>query len=205
MASSSVGMSYTLAGLAVTVAIGGSVARAQPMAQPDPPGPVTATPPAPPVVAPDDVATLPDVVAEPEHITSGVEALLRIDGKGRGFAGGFGIAFAATDSIELELAALRSDIWGAYAGVRYRFLTGWLRPYAAVGIPMFFFTDDAGASTAAFGVRGAAGLELMLSSHYSVEADLGVEHFLNVSDTLFMGQALEATVFVPTLALIGRI
>ncbi len=63
-------------------------------------------------------------VSEPDHVTSGVEALLRIDGKGRGFAGGLGLAYAASDELELEVAGLRSDIWGAYAGVRYRFLAG---------------------------------------------------------------------------------
>ena len=170
MASSSVGMSYTLAGLAVTVAIGGSVARAQPMAQPDSAG------------SGDRDATCSArrgarrrcdpsrrrSRARAHHLgRRGVVAHRRqrprLRGRLRDRVRGDGLDRA-------RVAALRSDIWGAYAGVRYRFLTGWLRPYAAVGIPMFFFTDDAGASTAAFGVRGAAGLELMLSSHFSVEA-----------------------------------
>lgn len=146
-----------------------------------------------------------DVAQAPEHITSGVEALVRVDGKGRGFAGGLGIAYSATDTVELQLAALKSDIWGAYAGVRYRFLTGWIRPYAALGMPMFFFSDDAGTTTGAFGVRAAAGVELVLTNHLSVEGDLGIEHFFNVGGTLYMGEQFDETIFVPTLGVMGRL
>ena len=69
--------------------------------------------------------------------------IVRIDGNHwTGFAGGLGIAYAASDNFEVELAGLKSDVYGAYAGARYLLLTGWLRPYLAAGIPMFFFTDD---------------------------------------------------------------
>ena len=142
---------------------------------------------------------------EPERaIASGVVGVLRIDGKGRGAAGGLGIAYAPSDTLELELAGLKSDVWGAYAGARYRFLTGWVRPYAAAGLPLFFFTDDSHMSKIAFGARLAGGVELMINGHLSVAADLGIEHFFNVGDTIYKMKRLEETVFVPTLGLIGR-
>nr|HEX4312867.1 outer membrane beta-barrel protein [Kofleriaceae bacterium] len=141
---------------------------------------------------------------QPEHtVSSGALAMLRIDGEGHGFAGGLGIAFAATDNFEVELAALRSNEWGAYAGARYRFLTGQIRPYLGAGIPVFFFTttDDNGVDSSHVGVGGriAGGVELELNGHLSVEGDLGYEHFFNVSNTPFI-----ANVFVPTVGLIGR-
>jgi hypothetical protein len=51
----------------------------------------------------------------------------------------------------------------------------------------------------AIGVRAAAGLELMINGHLSVQGDVGYEHFFFVDDHF------EADVFVPTLGLIGRL
>jgi len=152
----------------------------------------------------------PDIVVQPvvseRRITSGVAGLLRIDGKGRGVAGGLGFALAPTDSIELELDALKSNIWGAYAGIRMRFLTGWVRPYVGGGIPMFFFENEQNMqNTAVFGVRGAAGGELRINGHLSVQADVGFEHFFGVEDKLLGGKRPEANVFVPTVGVIGRL
>ena len=151
-----------------------------------------------------DVAMLTALPPEEEPITSGALGLMRIDGKGRGVAAGIGIAIAR-DRFEGELLLLRSQETGAYLGGRYRFLTGQLRPYAALGIPMFVFDAvdlDATASTThlGIGVRAAAGLEVVVNGHISVQADLGYEHFWRVSMTNF-----EADVFVPTLGVIGRL
>ncbi len=147
------------------------------------------------------------VLVEPvEHLTSGVVGIVRIDGNHwKGFAGGLGIAYADTDHIEIELAGLKSDVYGAYAGVRYLFLTDWLRPYAAAGMPLFFFTDDSGDSRISVGGRVCAGLELKLNGHLSVYGDLGVEHFFNVSDVIYKMQTFEATTFAPTIGVIGRL
>ena len=139
-----------------------------------------------------------------EHISSGVVGVMRVDGKGRGVAGGLGIAYTPEDHVELELAGLRSDFWGAYLGVRYRFLTGPLRPYAAAGMPLFFFDDDKQESKVAIGVRGAGGVELVINGHFSVEGDLGIEYFFNVSGVTYMQHTLDDLVFVPTLGVIGR-
>jgi len=134
--------------------------------------------------------------------------VLRIDGKGRGFAGGAGLALAS-DHWEGELAILKSDLYGGYIGARYRLLTGWFRPYGALGMPIFLFDadtlDDMGNVTGtekrvSVGVRYAAGLELVINGHLSVQADLGVEHFFFVGGTRY-----EANAFVPTLGVIGRL
>jgi hypothetical protein len=143
---------------------------------------------------------------EQRNISSGVVGVLRIDGKGRGIAGGLGIAFAPLDSVELELAALRAEDWGAYAGMRIRFLTGWLRPYIGGGVPLWFFTDETTMESAvALGLRGAGGVELKLNGHLSVQADVGLEHFFNVKDTIVHGKRPDETVFVPTVGVIGRL
>jgi hypothetical protein len=148
------------------------------------------------------------IINEPsqhESIASGVVGILRVDGQGRGAAGGLGIAYAPTDRVELEVAGLRSSIWGIYAGMRWRFLTGWVRPYAGGGFPMFFFTDDNMTSRTAVGIRGAGGIELMINGHLSIEGDVGIEHFFNVSGVYVDEKTLDENVLVPTLGIIGRL
>ena len=132
------------------------------------------------------------------RISSGALAVLRIDGKLRGVAGGLGLAIAR-GRFEGDLMALRSDQTGAYLGLRVRILTGFLRPYVAAGMPAFLY-DDLDSTKLAVGVRAAAGVELMINEHFSVEGDLGYEHFFGVEETMF-----EADVFVPTLGVIGRL
>lgn len=148
----------------------------------------------------------PSLVEPVDHLTSGVIGIVRIDGNHwKGFAGGVGIAYAASDNFEVELAGLKSDVYGAYAGARYLLLTDWLRPYLAAGIPMFFFTDDSNTSQVSVGGRLAAGIELKLNGHLSVQGDLGIEHFFNVSDVIYKMQTFEATAFAPTIGVIGRL
>ncbi|HET9993588.1 MAG TPA: hypothetical protein VFQ65_33855, partial [Kofleriaceae bacterium] len=153
-----------------------------------------------------DYDETPNLVESVEHLSSGVIGIVRIDGNHwKGFAGGVGIAYAASDNFEVELAGLKSDVYGAYAGARYLLLTDWLRPYLAAGIPMFFFTDDSGQSQVSVGGRLAAGIELKINGHLSVQGDLGVEHFFNVSDVIYKMQTFEATTFAPTIGVIGRL
>jgi len=137
-------------------------------------------------------------------ITSGVIAVLRIDGEGRGLAGGLGIAVSRA-RLEAELMVLKSDSTGGYIGLRYRLLTGFFRPYLGVGIPGFAYdqVDDMGVETStklALGLRVAGGLELKINGHLSVKADLGYEHFFFVDDPL-----IDTNIFVPTLGVIGRL
>jgi hypothetical protein len=143
--------------------------------------------------------------APAQTISSGIVGILRIDGKGRGAAGGLGFAWAESDHIELELAGLRSDSWGVYAGFRWRFMAGWLRPYAGAGIPAFFFQDDNMTNQVAVGVRGAGGIELMINGHLSVEGDIGYEHFFNVNGVYLHDKTIDTDVVVPTVGVIGRL
>jgi hypothetical protein len=137
-------------------------------------------------------------------ISSGVIAVLRIDGEGRGFAGGLGLALSRA-RLDAEIMVLKSDSTGGYLGLRYRLLTGWLRPYVGLGIPGFAY-DQPDPNTMetskklAVGVRGAGGVELRINSHFSLQADLGYEHF-------FVGEStrIDANIFVPTVGVIGRL
>lgn len=153
-----------------------------------------------------DRGEAPPADPDDESIASGVLGVMRIDGKGRGFAGGAGLAISR-GNFEIELMLLKSDEVGGYLGLRYRLLTGFFRPYGAVGAPGFVFDHDelspGGATMTtrrlAVGARAAAGIELMINGHLSVQGDLGYEHFFFVDDHY------EADVFVPTLGVIGRL
>jgi hypothetical protein len=139
---------------------------------------------------------------EREVISSGLIAVMRIDGEGRGFAGGFGIA-VSRGRFEAEVMVLRSQLTGGYLGMRYRFLTGFVRPYVAAGVPGFVFTPQEmdASQQLGVGIRGAAGVELKINGHLSIQGDVGYEHFfVNEEETLF-----DANVFVPTLGVIGRL
>jgi hypothetical protein len=132
------------------------------------------------------------------RITSGAHALLRVDGKLRGVAAGLGLA-VSRGRLEGDLLILRSAETGAYLGARVRLLTGTVRPYLGGGVPTFLY-DDLGATKIAVGVRGAAGLELFINAHLSIQADVGYERFFGVEDTMF-----ESSVVVPTVGVIGRL
>ena len=188
---------------ASVLALSTGTARAQPA---DLAPPSSSTPTTPPSVAPGpslvpgsrpDASTIDDVG---EPLTLGAIAGLRIDGKGRGFAGSLGVTIAG-DQLEAELMFLKADAAGGYLGGRYRFLRGWARPYGALGMPVFLYEQlEMGPQKLAIGMRVAVGIELALSSTFSVQADLGVEHFFDVADTNF-----DANVFVPAVGVIGRL
>lgn len=161
-----------------------------------------------PDLSPDDEPVIVEAPSVDPRIRSGVVGVVRIDGKARGAAAGLGVAFAPLDTVELELAALRSDHWGAYAGLRVRFSTGWVRPYGAFGLPAFVFEDenDAMRTKVALALRGAGGVELELNEHLSVKGELGIEYFFNIGDDVVVGgKRPERTVFVPALGVVGRL
>jgi hypothetical protein len=149
------------------------------------------------------------VVRYPTHdsISSGLLGVLRIDAEGRGFAGGLGLAIAR-GRFEADVMVLRSNVTGGYLGARYRFLVGFLRPYAAIGIPAFVFDNPIESAMGepttetklAIGARVAGGIELYINGHLSVQGDFGFEHFWFVKDTRFV-----ENVWVPTLGVIGRL
>ncbi|MBA2539477.1 MAG: hypothetical protein H0V17_07580 [Deltaproteobacteria bacterium] len=139
-------------------------------------------------------------------ISAGVLGVVRIDAEGRGVAGGIGVAISR-GRFEGDVLLLRSNQTGGYLGLRYRILTGLLRPYVSAGIPGFVFDNtstvnmiEVTETKLAIGARVAGGLELFINGHVSVQADLGFEHFWFVDNTPFV-----ANVWVPTLGVIGRI
>jgi len=157
--------------------------------------------------APEDTAALAAATyIPPEHIAPGAVGQLRIDGNHfKGFALALGIVYPVTESFHLEIEGMKSDVWGAYLGGRYLFMTGFLRPYAAAGLPLFFFTDDSSHDQVGVGGRVAGGLELVINGHFSVEGELGIEHYFNVSGVIYKGQMFDQTSFAPTLGVIGRL
>jgi hypothetical protein len=140
---------------------------------------------------------------EPISISSGLLGVIRIDGEGRGFAGGLGLAIAR-GRFEADVMILRSNQTGAYLGMRYRILQGFFRPYLALGIPAFVFDhtlmDGTAETKLAVGLRGAAGLEIRINGHLSVQGDIGYEQFWFVKGTRFI-----ESVWVPTIGVIGRL
>jgi len=97
------------------------------------------------------------------------------------------------------------NLHGGYIGARYRLLVGWLRPYVALGMPLFLYDEMEanGMGTSkrvALGVRGAGGVELKINGHFSVHADLGYERFFAVEESLFY-----TNYFIPTVGVIGRL
>ncbi len=140
---------------------------------------------------------------EPISISSGLLGVIRIDGEGRGFAGGLGLAISR-GRLEADIMILRSNQTGAYLGMRYRILQGFFRPYVALGAPAFVFDhmlmDGTTETKLAVGLRGAAGLEIRINGHLSVQGDIGYEQFWFVEGTRFIDQ-----VWVPTLGVIGRL
>jgi hypothetical protein len=145
------------------------------------------------------------VIREPDRhgISSGVLGVVRVDGEGRGIAGGIGLA-VSLGRFEGDLMYLRSNLNGGYVGARYRFLVGWLRPYASVGMPLFIYdeTDEMGSTSkrVALGVRAAGGIELKINGHFSVHGDVGYERFFAVEESLFF-----TNYFIPTVGVIGRL
>ncbi|HEX7842481.1 MAG TPA: hypothetical protein VF469_33640, partial [Kofleriaceae bacterium] len=160
-----------------------------------------------PIIPHYDVSDRGEAILEPDDdIGSGVISVVRIDGKGRGFAGGAGLAIAH-GKLEFDLMVLKSDELGGYLGARYRPFTGVFRPYAALGVPGFAYSHEEPSTSAmiqtttrlAVGVRAAAGLEIKINGHFSVQGDLGYEHFF------FVDEHFESDVFVPTVGVIGRL
>jgi len=81
------------------------------------------------------------IIGGDETIGSGAIGVVRIDGKGRGFAGGAGLAIAK-GRLETELMVLKSDVIGGYLGFRFRLWKGVFRPYIAIGFPAFVYHHD---------------------------------------------------------------
>lgn len=98
-----------------------------------------------------------------------------------------------TDRIEVNAGALLGRFRGGYLGGSFAVLPGRLRPIAAAGL--LVVSDDG----ARFAVRGAVGLEVVVSRNLSLFTELGGEHLFNPPMTVF------ANAFVPSAGVLGRL
>lgn len=96
--------------------------------------------------------------------------------------------------VEARAAVILGPKIGAYAGLTYGFLSEAYRPYVSAGVPLFF------SSGVRYGIRGAGGLEWVVSRHLALIIEAGVEHQFNPE----MG-ATKATLFVPAAGVLGRL
>jgi len=156
-----------------------------------PEAPVVTAPPV--VVAPPTGGEI-DGGAEPAKPSRlGAYVVANIDVTNKGGAARVAVTFELVPRLQLEAGGIIGASPGAYAGVRYGLLPGRFRPLLAVGAPVFI---KDGAHVA---VRGAAGLEIVLSPRVSVVVEAGVEHVLNPAMNFV------DTMFVPSIGAAGRL
>lgn len=104
-----------------------------------------------------------------------------------------GLDFDVTSQLAIEAAALIGPTSGGYAGASYMFLPGSLRPYGAIGMPLFF------SEGARVGLRAGGGLEIVITDHVSLVAEVGVEVLLNPEDDILKA------VMIPAVGATGRL
>lgn len=136
-----------------------------------------------------------DVVPEPEEPRSrlGGLALGHFDVARGGAALLVGLTADITTPLQLQVAGVIGPTYGMYAGASFAILPGRTRPFVAAGMPVFF------SNGARFGVRAAGGVEIQLTRHVSLLAELGAEMMLNPEDNI-----LKAA-FIPALGATGRL
>jgi hypothetical protein len=120
-------------------------------------------------------------------------ALAHLDIPRGGAAALVGVTYDISGALQVQGAAILGPTYGAYAGARFAFLDGKLRPFLAAGMPLFI------SSGARVGVRGAGGGELEITPHFSLIAELGAEVMLNPEDDI-----LKAA-FIPAVGISGRL
>jgi hypothetical protein len=123
----------------------------------------------------------------------GAFAAAHVDVIHKGGAGLVGALYDITPRIEVQAAALIGPSSGAYVGGRFAILTGALKPIVSAGMPVFF------SSGPRFSIRGAGGVEYAINRHFSIIAEVGVEHVFNPE------AGIKSTLFVPALGASGRL
>lgn len=132
------------------------------------------------------------IVDEPRS-KIGLYAMGHFDIPRGGGAGLVGITYDVMERLEVNAGAILGPNYGVFAGTSVAILTGDTRPFVAAGMPLFF------SNGARIGVRGAGGLEVRLSTKFSLLAELGVEVMLNPEDNI-----LKAA-FIPAVGASGRL
>ncbi len=131
--------------------------------------------------------------AEGPRSRVGAYAMEHLDIPHKGAATLIGVTFDVIDRVRVEGAAILGPNYGGFAGATVALLTGKFRPIVSVGVPIFI------SDGARYGMRGAGGLELQLSRHLALVAELGVEYMLNPEDDI------KELVFIPAVGALGRL
>lgn len=122
-----------------------------------------------------------------------------VNGGGAAFVGG---VFDVTRRLQARATGIIGPNFGGFAGASFAFLPGTLRPFVAAGVPVFF--NDG----ARFGLRGAAGLEIVANRHFALIVEVGVEHVLNPQMEVEFGgtlRTINATSFIPAIGASARL
>jgi len=120
-------------------------------------------------------------------------AMAHLDIPRGGAAARVGLAFDVTSRLAIQAAALIGPTSGGYAGASFTFLPGGLRPFLAVGMPLFFSDGPR------YGIRAGGGLEIVITPHVSLMAELGIEVLLNPEDDILKA------VMIPAVGATGRL
>jgi hypothetical protein len=105
-----------------------------------------------------------------------------------------GLSYGLSDHLEIEAGALVGQFKGGWAGARFFFSTGSLKPLASLGFPLF---SVHGSLTP--GVQPGLGLQWDVDRHFGLFADVTVSYFPGASD------ALGRFWLVPVLGIQGRL
>ncbi len=132
---------------------------------------------------------------EPEEGRSrlGGLALAHLDPVRGGGAALVGLTFDIASAFQVQGTAILGPTYGAYGGASFAVLDGTYRPFVAAGMPIFF------SNGARVGVRAAGGLELVITRHVSLIAELGGELMLNPEDNILK------VAFIPAIGAGGRL
>jgi hypothetical protein len=136
--------------------------------------------------------TAPVVLEGPRTRFAGI-AMAHLDIPRGGGAARVGLAFDVTSQLTVQAAALIGPNTGAFVGASFTFLPGNLRPFIGVGMPMFFSDGPR------YGVRAGGGLEIVITRHVSIVAELGIEVLLNPEDDILKA------VLIPAVGATGRL
>ena len=139
----------------------------------------------------DGLATITEV--EGPRARLGGLAMAHLDIPRSGVAALVGLTFDVTDALQVQGTVILGPTYGVYAGAAVAFLGGTVRPFLSAGVPLFF------SNGARVGVRGGGGVELQVTRHVSLIADLGAEIMLNPEDNI-----LKAA-FIPAVGASGRL
>ena len=134
-----------------------------------------------------------EVTPEGPRSRVGAFAMEHLDIPHSGAATFVGVTFDVIDRLQVQGSAILGPNYGGYVGAAFAVLPGKFRPIIAAGMPVFL------SNGARYGVRGAGGLELQLSRHLALTAELGVEYLFNPEDDI------KETVFIPAVGATGRL